>query len=217
MHWNNLIAGVYYSLLPKRWWGRWQIASTSDFSRSAVISGLVEFVFFARLTLLWFARFMIGRSKLVAGVGMNEGTQLWVLAIFLVDFLIQPLSIVLVYFTVEGFVRGYTAWLHGTVLPTLPFHLIAKWQSRRDRQRNDKALGPLLADIVENLSVIELRISSSRPKDWTTSTTVSYRGQMWELTAAEQVAGDRRFVYRLKIRSSNVAIRAIREYEPSDV
>lgn len=214
MNWKNFIAGIWYSLLPKRWWANWEFSSTSDFARSGVVCGLIEFLVFSRLTLLWLARFMIARSKLVAGAGMNQGTQLWVLAIFLVDFMIQPLSLVLVYFALEGFARGYTAWLHGIVLPTLPFHLIAKWQSRHEHRANDNALGPHIADIVEHLSPGEVRIASSRPKDWSASITIAYNDQMWELLGCEQAAGPRMFIYRLKVRTSNVAIRAIRTYEP---
>ena len=211
---GNFIAGIFYSLLPRRWWRGWSYASTADFARSAVLSGLLEMLFFATLTLGQFERHMASRSKLIANANVNEGTQLWLLGIFIFDFLIQPVSMVVVYFTLEGFARGYTAWLHGAVLPTLPLYLLSKWGARHDRRRTIKSMGPWMQDMVEQVSDHEVRIFSSRPKDWTPATTIAFRQQMWELEKAEELSNPRRYAYRLKLRTSTVAIRVLREYDP---
>ena len=213
MEWISFTAGIGYSLLPKQWRGR-HSSATIEFARAGVVSGLLEMVVFGSLTLNHFARFMVARSKLVADAPMNEGTQLWVLAIFIVDFLIQPLSIVLVYFTLEGFARGYTAWLHGNVLPSLPLFLVATWQARHRQASAERSHEPRLGDVVEEVSPGELRILTCRPKDWASTTTIAYRQEMWEVVKTGQTAGARKFAYHLRLRRSNVAIRAIREYDP---
>ena len=214
---GKFIAGIYYSLLPQQWWRGWRYASTADFARSATVCGLAEMGLFGWLTLQRFGHHMVARSKLVADVGMNEGTQLWVLAVFIADFLIQLVSLVLIYFTLEGFARGYNAWLHDQVLPTLPLSLLARWQQKSRAATQEKALGERVRDFVERQSDGELRIASCRPKDWTISTTISYEDQMWELAKSEELQGPRRYVYRLKLRSSSVPIRALRKYDPEEV
>jgi hypothetical protein len=40
---------------------------------------------------------------------------------------------------------------------------------------------------------------------------------MWELAKSEEIEGTRRYVYRLKLRSSSVPIRALREYDPEEI
>lgn len=212
----KFIAGIYYSLLPKSWWRGWNCASTADFSRSGLVSGLLETVFFGWLTWGRFSQNMIERSKLVGGVEMNAGTQLWAFGIFLIDFLVQPVSLIVIYFTLEGAARAYTAFLHDVVLATLPLSLLAKWQQRHTRTEQEKALGPRVRDVVET-TPDGLRVASCRPKDWTGSTTISYHDEMWELAKSGEAVGARRFVYSLRKRNSNVAIRALREYDPEEV
>ena len=213
---GKFITGIYYSFLPKRWWGGWNYASTADFARSGLVSGFIEAVFFGWLTYGRFSQHMIDRSKLVGGVGMNAGTQLWALGIFFLDFVIQPLSLLLIFFTLEGLARFYTAFLHSVVLPTLPLSLIAKWQHRHSLGEHEKALGPRVRDAVE-ATPEGLRVASCRPKDWTATTTISYGDELWELARSENGPAPRRFVYSLRKRNSNVAIRALRQYDPEEV
>jgi hypothetical protein len=102
-------------------------------------------------------------------------------------------------------------------LPDLFLKLIAMLQTRIASEVQESRQGRCIADEVAVSEDCErLRIASCRRKPWTTSVTVSYGGELYELIAEDQGVSPRPFVYRLKKNLSLRAIHGIHAYHPEE-
>jgi hypothetical protein len=138
----------------------------------------------------------------------------------LVGFLLQPLTIILLYFAAEGGSRGLAALMAGEIRGSLPIWLLAFARNKMEAWREEKKLGPRIADEVEKTAPEgdELRIASCRPKpDWNDRVTISYQQALYEVASQETGPGPRPFVYLLRPRPEYKVIRALRYYVPDEV
>ena len=138
----------------------------------------------------------------------------------LVGFLVQPLTIVLLYFAVEGASRGLAALMVGEIRGSLPFWAVAFARNKIETWREEKKLGPRIADQIEKTlpDGNELRIASCRPKpDWNDRVTISYQQALYEVAREETGAEPRPFVYLLRPKPEYKVIRALRYYAPDEV
>ena len=98
MNWPNFVAGIFFSMLPKAYWRGWNYSSTTDFSRSTLVSGIVE-----SLGSMWFVvarykAFLLFRGyQLRFLAATNQGTQLYMTGVLTLEYLLQPLTIILAY------------------------------------------------------------------------------------------------------------------------
>lgn len=217
----TFVLGQIASLFPSRY-RRWiQIAPSS-----AVVSGVLQFLTF--LSLFIYRYLVFARSEVFGGVkagltAMERGgeTALAGSGIFvLMEYMIQPLTFVLVYFTFEGLVRGVAAFVGSEIVPSLPLALMAWAHRKLDDFRAEKALGPRVPDEVEAIESddVQLRIRSCRAKStWDDRLTIFYLDGLYEVAGEERADPPRRFVYLLRLKPANKLVRGTYHYDPSEV
>lgn len=215
MDWPNFFRGIFYSFLPKQCWGRWRPASTVDFARSALVSGLLECTVTAYLLIVRYFHFLLIRThQMQAASAANEGTQLYFLAVLSFEYVLHPLTMMGLFFVGEGVVRAWSAFSINEVIPTLPLRLVLLLQSWRAKRGREAGLGPELPDHVER-SAGELRIACQRPKEnWRPSISVVVEDEFYEITGVENVDGMRPILYTLQKLQPGKVIRGAYRYDP---
>ena len=224
----SFLAGILLSLLPERYRRWWEPASTLDFLRASFVSGLVQglgcFVVFILRYLAFFQQRVMEMGGQVMGAGAEEAlgvssVQYGMGIVTTLEYLIQPLTLLLIYFALEGAVRLAGAAFTEQILPSLPLHLTAWAQERLAQRRAERALGPPVVDTVErgDGKEYDLRIASCRPKlNWDRLMTVAYEDQFYEVIKEERAARPRPFVYLLKKIPESKVIRGLHRYRPDE-
>ena len=223
----NILLGMLLSLMPKRLRFRLHWSET-EITRGAFWSGVVECVLCLGVfcfRYLWFLQYRVGEfaDQLIhRGAESTMGAtsvQFGAGTVTLGEYLIQPLSIALGYFAIEGAVRWIAALIHGEVLPTLPLQLISWGGLGIERGRHQAWLGEKVADevLVGSGQDFALRIASCRPKAWNGLTTISYQDQLFEMFQEEVAEPPRRFVYLLRKAPASKVVRGLYEYDPEEV
>lgn len=220
----RFLLSVAASLLPERYRSRseWGFAS----SGSAITCGAIQFflgiglliyryIIFANVRLSGVSTTVTMKAAETAGETAIMGMGLFVL----VEYLIQPLTLLLIYFLIEGLVRVAAAIATGEVVPTLPLQLISMAHSRLLIAKRERELGPPVPDIVQPGSGdFALVIASCRPKSWTALTTIAYEDRFYELVREESAQPPRRWVYVLRKRPEGKVVRgAIYQYASDEV
>ena len=122
-----VLAGLPVSLLPEAWRSRWFSDVPVEVRTGAILTGAAQLL--GCLAILGYRYPAFVRSQMSGGVGtaamssMEKGGETAVMGLgplLLVAYLIQPLSLVLGYFMVEGVVRVTAAVVSGEELGTLP-------------------------------------------------------------------------------------------------
>ena len=137
----------------------------------------------------------------------------------LLEYLIQPVTLLLIYFAIEGLARALAALVSDEVIPTLPMQSLAWLQGAGERRYAEHAAGPRVVDVVQSVKseLPELTILSCRPKsDWNQLTTISYEGELYELSRQETGLPPRRFVYMLRKKPEGKVVRGIYHYDPGE-
>ena len=224
----SFLAGILLSLLPERYRRWWEPASTLDFLRASFVSGLVQglgcFVVFILRYLIFFQQRVMEMGGQVIKAGADEalasrGVQMGMGVVSTLEYVFQPLSLLLVYFALEGAVRLAGAAFTEQILPSLPLHLLAWAQERLEQRRAERALGPPVVDTVErgDGKEYDLRIASCRSKlNWDRLMTVAYEDQFYEVIKEEQAARPRPFIYLLKKIPESKVIRGLHHYRPDE-
>jgi hypothetical protein len=215
------LIGTFASLLPERYRTRIQTSSAS-----ALISAVLQFVVCLGCFVFGFLNF--SRSEVFGGTttalhAMEVGgdSALAGSGIFvLMEYMIRPTTLLLVYFLVEGIVRGVAAFLTGEIVPTMPLAVMAWLHGKLSYTKAERALGERVPDAVEALESpdVSLRIHSCRPKErWDPLMTIFYKDEMYEV--AEEERGDlpRRFIYLLRRKPDDKIVRGIHHYDPNEV
>ncbi len=221
----TLLISMLLSLLPARWRRGWGEAHAVDLERGALISGLLEAI--GCLT-AFCIRYIFFLDQRVGNMTMqviaknaettldNTSIQFGMGFITMLDYMIRPVSLVLIYFTIEGVVRFAASIVSGEVVGTMPLHVTAWARARYQRGAAERALGPRVEDEVRSGKTEgELVILSCRPKDgWNHLMTVSYNDGLYEI-AGEQTGGPpRRFIYFLRPKPEYKVVRGLHHYDP---
>lgn len=219
----STILGVFLSLLPVRYRSHfgWEAVP----SRSAVISGVLELVGCLGI-LLWryieFAnRRVVGMPDEVTLGAVEQGgqTALMGMGLFvLAEYLVQPLTLLILYFAIEGLTRMAAAIVSAEIVPTLPLQLVSLAHGAALRKKKERDLGPLVEDIVQKGSgEFALTIATCRPRPWSTMTTIEYAGQMYELVSEQKGVAPRRWIYVLRKRPESKIVRGLYRYQPDEL
>jgi hypothetical protein len=108
----------------------------------------------------------------------------------------------------------------GEIRGSLSIWLVAIARTKMEAWREEKKLGPRIADQVDKMPIEgnELRVASCRPKpDWNDRVTISYQQTLYEVASQETGSGPRPFVYLLRLKPEYKVIRALRYYVPNEV
>ena len=209
------------SFLPERW--RRQVAVSIS---SAAISAVAEFVFCLGALIYRYFAFMHMRLLANMDVMLKSAERAGETAIMgsgfvlLLEYVIQPVTIILCYFAFEGIVRLVAAVVTQEIYPSLPLYLASLTKQKLESVQQERALGERIVDEVRFVesSAVTLQIASCRPKEgWNKLTTIAYQDQLYELAAVKEGMAPRPFVYLLRPKPDHKVIRGIHHYDPEEV
>lgn len=214
--------------LPVSWRRKLNLLDAGDLRTPALVSGILQVAVSAALIALRYPVFVknvmgtqgMERAQLGA---MEKGGETAVMGfglVLLAAYLVSPITLVLDYFCLEGFVRALAALITGEVVPTLPLVAVSWAQGRTQEAAAEKALGPRIVDLVQpgDGSLYHLLIASCRPKQgWDHLVTVSYQDKLYEVTHHEEGTPPRRFLYHLRRRPEAKVVRGLYHYDPAEV
>lgn len=215
-HLSSLLRDTALSFLPESMQAIHRPHSTVTLVRATTITGMLQFLIFAVLTILRFKAFALLRRQQWSPVigGASDAIQVTAMLILTLEFLIHPLSIVLVYFSIEGLTRFISGLVLEHPLGTLPAFLAAKFLARRrEKQATDYAKRQP-PDLVEFTSGGEhVRIASCLPKPtWNASITIGIQGEWYLVEREETGAYPHVYIYVLKRAPMGRVLRGYEEY-----
>ena len=128
-----------------------------------MVLGLSQLVVCALLLVQRYKHFMIARTHLWATQmnGRLEWVQSGAAAFITVEFFLYPLSFLLLYFCIEGFLRFAAGITASEVVPSLPVVCVIKVAESVKKRRQTKEELSLPPDRVEVLSDGRLRIAAA--------------------------------------------------------
>jgi hypothetical protein len=217
---RKIAEALFYSLLPDRARGRWRAESSVLLERAALLSALLELLAGGCTLLLRFHLFFVERTILLDAATQgrlshgNEGTQLYGTWIILLDFFVQPATLLLMGMAAEGAVRAVAAGFMDEVLPSLPVALASMVLLRKGSAAR---VAGALPDSVRRpgRDGVELQICSSAEKPWERPMTLELSDDLFELMRAERVPGEQPFVYSFRRQPAAQLIRRLVKYRPS--
>jgi len=222
----TVLLSIVVSLFPARYRGRLFHASNFDVQRGAMYSSILQLVLPAATLWLrypgWYADYVRAIVDQVAAKGGTNEAQaaatLGAGTYALFTYLVDPLSLFLGYFMLEGVVRLTAFVANKEVLPSFPLFLLGLGHEALDAYRKERSYGPRIVDLVKPGPSPELIvIESCRPKEWDTLLTISYQDRMYEVESTAENAPPRPYIYRLRLIPQNKLIRGICAYDPVDV
>jgi hypothetical protein len=218
---KNFVKAIFFSPLPKELAGNYRPASTVAFLRGAYIGALLELSFCYPLLQNYFHFLQVRADELNslshgALRSANEGTQLYFHYILTLEYLIHPLSLVLLYLTIEGALRFLSIFFTGENYPSLI--LVAGLKVRRAIAASRSARNPSLPDEIrfEPDSEHILKILSCKPKDeWRELMTLEYRDEFFELAEiSKSASAERPFGYYFRRKHPGAVIRKFIRFDP---
>lgn len=214
--------------LPASWRHKLNLLDVGDLRTPALISGILQFVGLVVFIILRYPAFVNstmatgGMEKAQLGA-MEKGGETAVMGfglVLLAAYLVHPITLLLDYFCLEGFVRALAALVTCEVVPTLPLVGAAWALGRTQAAAAEKAMGPRIVDLVQpgDGTLYHLLIASCRPKEgWDRLMTVSYQEKLYEVTRQEEGLPPRRFLYHLRRKPEGKVVRGLYQYDPTEV
>ena len=213
------LTGLGLALVPEAWRQRWFRETPANLISGAIVTGVLQLL--VCLAALGWRYPAFVRSQFTGGVttatmsAAEKGGETAVMGLgplLLVAYLIQPLSLLLLYFLLEGLTRAVAAVVSSEALPTTPLFLLSLLDARARAYRREQAMGPRVIDVVQVEGVCDLLIASCRPKSWTLLTTIRYQDQLYELVKTNQGAAPRRVLYLLRRIPPHKLVRGVHDY-----
>lgn len=223
----DYIADMLVGLLPERYrsWYRPKIG----LHRAAIPSGVIQCL--CSLAIL-FHRYLDfierrigtigssaiarGKEETLAAAGVQHTIGLFVL----LQYLLTPASLLLVYLMLEGVVRLLAGTVNKEGVGTLPLQLISWIHGRVGRAVEDRKFGPRVVDGLArgDGKSFDLRIASCRPKPgWNHLMTVSFNDVLYEVVDEKKGSSPRPFLYLLKKQSPGKTTYRIHYYRPDEL
>jgi len=188
--------------------------------RSATWGGLAQLLLAALFLIVRLKRHFVLRAQQFGPhmAGSNETGQAIVALIVFLDFLIHPLSLLLLYLAIEGLVRFAGGIITEETVPNLLVSLYFKTANSTSRSLARRRGAAPVADIADRLADGRIRISSASQKTgWNSSITVGIGGQWFEVESEEQAPPPRTFMYVLRPASPGKVLRGYQEYDPASL
>jgi len=219
------LLGPFLALVPERWRKQWFGELPILWPRAAFLSGLLEAGAFFAALIWWYFHFtgafagtqateMVGKDIVPGGpaiLGFGAVNIVW--------FAIQPVTLALEFFALEGVARGLAALATGEVFGTAPLAILCAIQGSYQRWDYERRV-PLVPDFVRRTTgqlPWDLRVESCRPKpDWKFPKTLVYENQVFQVMKESPVAGSaaRPHVYLLRVSPPGAVYRGLEEIDP---
>jgi hypothetical protein len=184
--------------------------------RAAIWGGLAQFFLFALVLALQFKNYFAYRAQQLAPHmdGTNEVVQAGFAVIVTLEFLIHPLSLLLLYLAIEGLIRFAGGVVAAEVVPNLVVFLAFKTVNSAIRLRRQQRSAATVPDTLEKLPDGRLRISSGQPKPgWNASITIGVNGQWFEVDRERPGMPPHDFIYILRPAHAGKILRGYEEYD----
>jgi len=222
------LLSIVFSAVPERYRGRFLSRHELGVQRGALLSGIAQILLCLGIFIARFLWLMQKRPGDIADVAIRHNAEEVLISqhaqfgmgfLTLLEYMIQPLTLVLIYFIFEGLVRGLAALLTQEVVPSLPLQAIAFVHDKIDAKRRERELGPLVIDEVRpgDGDGVDLVIASCRARSWTSMLMIEYQEHLYELIGSELDAPPRRYLYRLRKSPPQKAFRGMHHYSPDEL
>lgn len=220
----SFLIGLATSLFPEAWRKRWFSGTDVNPTSSAVVTGIAQLL----VCLAWlgwhypaFVRSQMNGAVSDASMSaMDKGGETAAMGLgplLLIAYLIQPLSLLLLYFMFEGALRIIAAVATHETLPTLPLFLASLLDASARAYRREVAMGPRVIDAVQIEGAADLLVASCRPKTWVALNTIRYQDVLYELVKTNHGAKPRPYLYLLRKIPPHKTVRGVYDYSPEEV
>lgn len=225
----SLFLGIILSLLPKRYRDRLSASAQADLRQGALASGLVVAVGCLGLFIFRYFDFFhyrvrdIGQRVIDRGYELvlaDKFTQFGIGAATSLEYLLQPLTIVLIYFGLEGTVRFAAALITEEVTGTLPLYILAWIEDRFSQAHSERKLGPRVPDIIEEVysNEYDARVfTCRRRRHWDKLFTLQWKEQFYEVVGEQPGKPPHHYIYRLKKSPKGRVVRSVQEFDPEEL
>jgi hypothetical protein len=218
----NIVIAALLSLLPRKY--RSFFTPYEIPASGAALSGILEMFTGVVLLISGYAMYTKAQLALVpvstltrAAEQGGESAIMGVGSIFLVAYLLQPLTLALSLLSLEGAFRAIAAVATSEPAPSFPFYIISLLHTRLGFWRAESQMGKRIPDSIQNVDPELLQISSCRPKSWNRFTTISYNDVLYDLDNAKKGTSPRQFVYLLRKKPLSGVVRGLHYYSPDEV
>jgi hypothetical protein len=222
----RFIAAMVGALLPQQFRSRWAWTSDANLREACIFSGLAESVICLGLVVCRYLVFFQYRMGTIADAARKRGVEEALEAAqygagftTLVEYAFRPLTLLLLYFTIEGVVRVFAAAVGDECVGTMPLSLLASGLDHIQKVRRERQLPPRVLDEVQICKGIsyDLCIASCRPKPgWNRLITVEYNDELYELFDEKKGTAARPYLYQLRKITPGQIIRGLHHYRPDE-
>jgi hypothetical protein len=212
----NLLRDMLLSFCPEAVRRKHLPYSPSALISAATVLGLLQFLLCALLLVERYRHFFSTRAHLWATRmnGRVEWVQSGGAAIITIEFFLYPLSFLLLYFMLEGFLRFAAGIAASEVVPSLPVALAVKSLEAVKKRQDAKQALSLPPDRVEILPDGHVRIASAlRKSGWSASITICIDNGWYEVEREMRADEPRSWVYVLRLSPIGKIFRRVEQYE----
>lgn len=221
------IFSIVASLFPERYRYGWFSDAEVSVKRGAIMSGWLEIVVAGMVLWLRYPAFLHSREQMmidqVRAQGgadhLREGFATFAVGpMAMFEYMVLPLSLLLLYLAAEGCVRLMAAAATGEVLPNAMLALLSGLHRLAGAQVVEIKMGARVSDAVApgTSTEFDLRIDSCRPKRWTKITTIGYNDELYEVAKEFTGMPPRPYIYLLKRMPGGKVVRGIYHYDPNE-
>ena len=223
----RFLAATLVVLLPRQWRRHWPWGSDESLRVAAIFSGLAQAAVSLLTVIIRYLTFFQWRIGTIGDAALKRpagdaalgsvAVQFGSGFVTMFEYALQPLTLLLVYFTIEGTIRILAAWIGSECVGTMPLYLVAWGLDHGKAAWHERQLGPRVPDLVQDCEGIsyDLCILSCRPKPgWNRSMTIEYNGEFYELHDEKSGGPPRPHLYRLRKLTPGKVIRGLHRYDP---
>jgi len=223
----KMLLSVVASLVPHRYRYRWFHSEDVAVKRGTIISGWLQIVIPAVILWLRYPPFLHVREQMmidqVRAQGgpdhIREGFAVFAVGgVAIYEYMVLPLSLLLIYLIGEGCVRLIAAVTTGEVLPNTVLAILAALHGLGDAHYDEIKQGPRVVDELQagTSPEFDLRIDTCRRKRWNKLTTIRYNDELYEVAKEFPGAPPRPYIYLLKRMPGGKVVRGIYQYDPAE-
>ncbi len=224
----SLLLGIILSLLPKRYRDRLPASAHADLRQGALVSGFATAVVCLFLFIVRNVDFFRQRIGDIGQRAIDRGyegilaypyAQYGMGAATTVEYLFQPITVVVIYLGLEGTLRFFAALITQEVTGTLPLYLLAWIEDLFSQARAERKLGPRVPDIIEEVysNEYDARVFTCRRRHWDRMFTLGWNGQFYEVVGEQPGKPPHPYIYRLRKSPKGRVVRSVYPYDPEQL
>lgn len=212
----NAIRDILLSLCPAAFRRAHRPESPVRVLRAATWGGLAQFFLGATALVIRFKTYFFVRTHQLAPHvgGGSEVVEAGIAVFITIEYLLYPLSLLLLYLAIEGLVRFVGGLITAEALPNFVVFLVLKAMELVDNRQERRRQAAIPPDTLEELPDGRIRIASAQAKlGWNASIIIGVNGQWFEVEQMEQGTEPREFVYLLRPSPAGKILRGYQEYD----